>query len=152
MRIIFRSNGNYMVALASQGRNFELISLGNATIWDAKAKRMQSIKSLPSRKFQGWEAAEMRWDWNPSHRLNCFGRAHSCCCWKRRVKSCLLTFHFLLTLFLSCLVPVPIPNGFPSVSQVLSLLFIVTSALKAVSKIWYVLNICLINWWIKPPK
>lgn len=27
-----------MVALASQGRNFELIRLGNATICDAKAK------------------------------------------------------------------------------------------------------------------
>lgn len=106
---------------------------------------MQSIKSLPSRKFQDWEAAEMRWDWNPNHRLNCFGRAHSCCCWRRRVKSCLLTFHFLLTLFLSCLEPVPISNGFSSVSQVLSVLFIVTSVLKAVSKIWYVLNICLIN-------
>lgn len=27
--------------------------------------------------FQGCD--ERRWDWNPSHRLNCFARGHSCC-------------------------------------------------------------------------
>lgn len=62
IRIIFRSDGNYMVALASQGRNLELISP-----WEChhlrcqgKSKRMQSIKSLPSRTSHSGQAT--RWD------------------------------------------------------------------------------------------
>lgn len=138
-----------MVALTSQGRNFKLISLGNATIWDAKAKTKECNRlSLPSRTFQDCNAAEMRWDWNPTHRLNCFARGHSCCCKKEQDKILFSYFQLSAGLVWDCFwsawYPCLSQEVLYLVSCVLSLLFIIFLALNIVPGTCSV-NICLIN-------
>ena len=86
----------------------------------------------------------MRWDWNASHRLNCFARGHSCCCGEEQGKILFSYFQLSADLVRDSFWAARCPHlsqGVRSlVSGVLSLFFLIFPALNKVPGIWSLLK------------